>query len=86
MKRIHHLMKLKLFQSKKLLLNATNWLLLEELFGENTDAWAGRSVELYTAKVGFRGKQVDAIRIRRAPETSESGADDTGGLDDVHLA
>jgi hypothetical protein len=37
---------------------------LVELFGDDTDLWAGRQVELYTAMVPFAGKRVPSIQVR----------------------
>lgn len=48
----------------KLVLNRTNAESIADLYGEETDAWIGQAVELYPARVPFKGKQVDAIRIR----------------------
>jgi hypothetical protein len=50
--------------SLKLVLNRTNAEAIAELYGEDSDHWIGQAVELYPARVPFRAKMVDAIRIR----------------------
>lgn len=50
--------------SKGLLLNKTNAGTLADAFGDETDDWRGRVVELYPARVMFGGRMVDAIRLR----------------------
>ena len=45
-------------------LNKTNAQTLAQAFGGETDAWQGKTIELYPTKVDFQGKQVDAIRVR----------------------
>lgn len=59
---------------KGLLLNRTNALVLVEAFGDETDAWRGRVVEIYPTKVPFRGKLVDAVRLRIPADASPAPA------------
>ena len=49
---------------KPMVLNRTNTASIAELYGEDTDGWNGKAVVLYSAKVQFQSKLVDAIRIR----------------------
>jgi len=51
-------------KSKGLILNKTNAGFLVQVFGDDTDAWRGQTVELYPTSVMFSGRMVDAIRIR----------------------
>lgn len=51
---------------KRLVLNKTNALAIAELFGPETNAWTGKRVTLYPARVSAFGKMVDAIRVRAA--------------------
>ena len=51
-------------QEKGLVLNQTNWDTIEALYGEESDDWLGKTITLYPAKAEFKGKRVDAIRIR----------------------
>lgn len=49
-----------------LILNRTNWALLEEMTGkDDSDDWNGTSVELYIdPNVSFGGKRVGGVRVR----------------------
>jgi hypothetical protein len=49
---------------KKLVCNKTNGLIIGEVYGKNTDNWAGKPITLYATRVDFGGKLVDAIRVR----------------------
>ncbi|MGH8646294.1 MAG: hypothetical protein ACREX4_18275 [Gammaproteobacteria bacterium] len=53
-----------LSKDKSLVLNRTNATVLLERYGDDTDHWIGKSIELIVERVSFRGKLVDAIRIR----------------------
>jgi hypothetical protein len=50
-------------KDKGLVLNITNTKAIMEHYGDETDHWQGRSVTLYVAKVQYKDKMVDAIRI-----------------------
>ena len=52
--------------SKGLVLNKTNGMLLASTLGPETDAWIGKPIELYSEKVQFQGRIVDAIRVRES--------------------
>jgi hypothetical protein len=47
-----------------LALNKTNYLVLVEAYGAESDDWHGRQVILFVEKVSFNGKDVDSIKIR----------------------
>lgn len=47
-----------------LILNKTNANKLKEAFGNNTDGWIDKVVELYTALTTFQGKEMPAIRLK----------------------
>lgn len=49
---------------KSLILNRTNSSTIAELYGDDTDLWTGKPVVLFSARVEFKGKLVDAIRVR----------------------
>jgi hypothetical protein len=49
--------------SKALVLNVTNAKTLARAFGEHTDDWTGKVVDLMVREVEFSGKIVPAIRI-----------------------
>lgn len=49
---------------KAVVLNKTNGKVLEKAYGDDTDRWHGKLVELYPARVEFQGDLMDAIRMR----------------------
>jgi hypothetical protein len=58
---------------KGLVLNKTNADTIGDLYGKNTDDWAGKPVMLFTMPVDYQGKKVNAIRVR-APAQNHSGS------------
>lgn len=44
-------------------LNVTNWLLIEAMYGDDTDNWIGKTVKLHATKVPFGKGLVDAVRV-----------------------
>lgn len=60
---------------KPMVLNKTNTASLTEICGsDDTDDWTNRSVVLYSAKVQFQSKIVDAIRIRASRQAPAPAA------------
>jgi len=64
---------------KKLILNVTNARTIADMYGDNTDGWAGRPITLFPTTTDFSGKRVACIRIREAvqqlqPQTAMAGA------------
>lgn len=58
---------------KGLVLNHTNAAVLMDLFGDDTEAMQGRTVELYVDhNVQFQGKQVSGLRLRAPAENAET--------------
>jgi hypothetical protein len=57
-------------RQKGLVLNATNYDLIADVYGDETAGWPGRIVELYAARTSFKGKMVDCIRVR-VPEANQ---------------
>jgi hypothetical protein len=53
---------------KNLVLNKTNASALVGAFGDDTDTWTGKSVELFTVRVTFNGRTYDGIRVRTVQE------------------
>ena len=51
-------------RTKGLVLNKTNATVLAGAFGDETDHWAGKAVELYSELVNFKGKMVQGVRLR----------------------
>ena len=58
---------------KGLVLNKTNAFALADICGiPETDAWAGKTVQLYPTKVKAFGEMVDAIRVREVEAIPDS--------------
>lgn len=57
------------FQGKDrgVVLNRTNAVVIAHYYGQDTDQWPGREVELYTEMVPFQGRMVNALRVRVPP-------------------
>ena len=55
---------------KGMVLNVTNCRTIEDGYGTETDAWPGKSIELFSTKVDFKGDRVDAVRVRIPKEPS----------------
>ena len=45
-------------------LNVTNANILRDAYGDDTDDWKGKELQLLPVKRNFRGKMVDAIEVR----------------------
>lgn len=54
---------------KGMVLNKTNAKEIAALFGNDTDGWVGKKIELFATKITAFGKEMDAIRVsNRRPE------------------
>jgi arabinogalactan endo-1,4-beta-galactosidase len=64
------------FQGKEkgMVLNKTNASKIAEMFGDDTDDWAGGEIILYEAMVDYQGKTVAALRVRLAPRKNSINA------------
>jgi hypothetical protein len=51
-------------QSKSLVINRTNYDSIADLYGDETDAWTGKKIQLYPDKANVGGKSVAAVRVR----------------------
>jgi hypothetical protein len=51
-------------QPKKLVCNKTNYDSVADLYGDETDAWPGKKIEVYPSKANLAGRVVDAVRVR----------------------
>ena len=51
-------------KDKGLVLNKTNSQNIAVIYGDDTDQWSGKEVELFTAWVDFQGRSVEAVRVR----------------------
>ena len=57
-------------RDKGLVLNVTNMRTIEDAYGTETDDWLGKSIELFSTKVPFKGDLVDGVRVRVPKEAS----------------
>jgi len=56
-------------KEKILPLNKTNWNAIAEALGIDDDEhWEGHAIRLFTARVDFQGKRVDAVRVERVSQ------------------
>lgn len=61
-------------QDKGWVLNKTNGTALAEIYGDETDDWAGKRVVLKLGKTLFEGKKVDSIMVDEEATKSASSA------------
>jgi hypothetical protein len=62
---------------KGLVLNKSVATVLADMFGDDTDKWIGKRVEVYTDhSIMFAGRRVGGIRLRAAGESKPSVDDD----------
>lgn len=66
---------------KSLVCNKTNWNIVIEMYGRDTDKWIGKPLSLMRTMVDFQGKRTPAIRINptSAPTQATSGAPSSNG-------
>lgn len=62
-------------KEKGIVLNVTNGNAIAEHYGDETDDWGGRPLEVYPDKTQFKGKSVDCIRVRVPNSQPEQAAD-----------
>jgi len=60
---------------RELALNKTNAMIIVSMYGDDSNNWMGKEITMYSTKVDFQGKPVDAIRIQPQFE-SPAGMDD----------
>lgn len=61
-------------KQKGIVLNKTNASMIAEYYGDDSDGWIGKEIELYPDKVAYQGKIVPCIRVRvqqAAPPAAE---------------
>jgi hypothetical protein len=52
---------------KRVVLNKTNARYIAGHYGDDTNGWKNKEIELYVAPVDFQGRAVDGIRVRIPP-------------------
>ncbi len=67
-------------KEKGVVLNKTNASIIADEYGDDTDEWKGQQIILFEAMVDFKGKTVQAIRVRKPqakdkPPVRQSSAD-----------
>ena len=65
-------------KEKGFVCNATNYDVIADAYGDETDDWAGQPIELYPTRVPFKGQLTDAIRVRipqAKPAPTQASAD-----------
>lgn len=63
---------------KPLVVNKTNYVILDHAFGPNTDMWIGKQIVVCPSMMPFKGKMVETIRVepllmRATPAANGSG-------------
>ena len=51
-------------KQKGLVLNRTNASVISESYGDETDVWIGKPLEIYATQTEFRGQMVPCLRLR----------------------
>ena len=69
-------------RQKGLVLNKTNANVIANAYGKMTEDWEGKTVEVYPARVEFKGNLVDAIRIRIQHEAQAEKQPDAAPMAD----
>ena len=54
-------------KQKGFVCNATNYDIIADAYGDQTDDWPGQPLELYPTRVQFKGQLTDAVRVRIPP-------------------
>ncbi len=57
-------------KTKGLVCNKTNAKSIELIAGDDTDNWPGAAIILFPMMVDFKGQVVEAIRVRRPPDST----------------
>lgn len=65
--------------SKPMVINNTNWMSVEDLYGDESDDWPGKAIEIWVdPSVSFGGKRIGGLRLR-APQAQPVAAGNNGG-------
>jgi hypothetical protein len=79
-------------ETKGLVLNKSNGNVLADLFGDDTDDWAGKRIEMFSVPTEYGGRSVQGLRLRepviagkgkKAPPAKRADGDDLGLDDDI---
>jgi len=50
-------------KDRGLALNVTNANMISEMYGDESDGWTGKQIEIFPAKTDFQGRVVDCLRV-----------------------
>jgi hypothetical protein len=56
---------------KGMVLNKTNATTISGLYTEETNNWIGKGIVIYPSTTNYGGKEVDCIRVRKTPPSSQ---------------
>jgi hypothetical protein len=59
---------------KRVVLNKTNSLILASAYGDETNDWAGRNIEIWAEPVQFQGRIVQGVKIQPAGALAASAS------------
>jgi len=52
-------------QHKALIVNKTNWMAMEDAYGQDSDGWIGKQIEVYNdPSIMYGGKRTGGVRVR----------------------
>jgi len=51
-------------KEKGLVANRTNCNTIADMYGDDTNGWAGKEITIYPTRVDFKGERVDSIRVQ----------------------
>ena len=74
-------LNLQFMSGDQLSLNATNTRALMRAYGDDAEAWAGNTVELYLGSVEFRGTTTDSVLVKPITAKSLARTDDNADSD-----
>lgn len=60
-------------EQTQLVLNKTNAVTISQLYGDNTDSWKGKPIEIYATQTNFGGRMVPCIRVRQPQQMPWDG-------------
>jgi len=58
-------------RSKGMVLNKTNGSVIADIYGDDTDGWIGKSIQLYPTTTMYGPKRVPCVRVRLVAETDK---------------
>jgi hypothetical protein len=64
-------------KDKGMILNRTNGATIVESYGDETNDWQGKPLEVFTARVSFQGRMVDGLRVRIPAPAGQAPDGDT---------